>query len=68
MITLGLYTVIHIGVGNVIMPLIQKRTIDLPPAFTLASLTLFGVLFGVAGVAVATPVVAAVRHAMLRLE
>lgn len=68
LITLGLYVVIHVAVGNVVMPLIQNRTVDLPPALALASLTLFGVLFGVAGVAVATPVVAAIRHAVLRLQ
>ena len=49
-------------------PLIQKQTVHLPPALTPASLILFGVLFGVASVAVATPVVAAVRHAVLRLQ
>ena len=68
LITLGLYTVIHIGVGYVVMPLIQKQTVHLAPAITLASLILFGVLFGVGSVAVATPVVAAIRHAVLRLQ
>ncbi len=68
LITLGLYTAIHVGVGYVVMPLIQKQTVHLPPAMTLASLILFGVLFGVASVAVATPVVAAIRHAVLRLQ
>jgi predicted PurR-regulated permease PerM len=68
LITLGLFTVIHIGVGYVVVPLIQKQAVHLPPALTLASLILFGVLFGVASVAVATPLVAAIRHAFLRLQ
>ena len=68
LIVLGLYTVIHVGVGYAIMPLIQKQAVHLPPAWTLASLVLFGVLFGVASVAVATPIVAAIRHAVLRLQ
>ena len=66
--TLGLYAVIHIGVGYVVMPLIQKQAVQLAPAWTLASLILFGVLFGVASVAVATPIAAAIRHAVLRLQ
>jgi predicted PurR-regulated permease PerM len=66
--TLGLFAVIHFVVGNVIVPMIQKRTLDLPPAVALASLALFGALFGLASVAVATPVVVAVRHAILRLR
>jgi predicted PurR-regulated permease PerM len=68
LVTMGLYVVIHVVVGNVVMPMIQKRTVDLPPAFALASLTLFGVLFGIAGITVATPIVAAIRHALLRLQ
>lgn len=52
LIVLGLYTVIHVGVGYAVMPLIQKQAVHLPPALTLASLILFGALFGVASVAV----------------
>jgi predicted PurR-regulated permease PerM len=66
--TLGLYTVIHIGVGYVATPLVQKQAVHLPPALTLASLILFGAVFGIASVAVATPLVAAIRHAVLRLR
>ena len=68
LIVLGLYTVIHVGIGYAVMPLIQKEAVHLPPALTLASLVLFGVLFGVASVAVATPLVAAIRHAALRMQ
>jgi predicted PurR-regulated permease PerM len=68
LITLGLYTVIHIGVGYVVSPLIQKQAVHLPPALTLASLILFGALFGIASLVVATPLVAAIRHAVLRLQ
>ncbi len=68
LIVLALYTVIHIGVGYAVMPLIQKQAVHLPPALTLASLVLFGALFGVMSVAVATPLVAAIRHGVLRLQ
>jgi predicted PurR-regulated permease PerM len=67
-VALGIYVILHVVVGNVIVPLIQKQTLDLPPALALASLTLFGVLFGVASVAVATPVVIVARRAVLNLH
>jgi len=67
-VTLGLFAVIHFVVGNIMVPMMQKRTLDLPPAVALASLAIFGVLFGLASVAVATPVVVAIRHAVLRLR
>ena len=68
LIVLGLYTVIHVGIGYAVMPLIQKQAVHLPPAWTLAALVLFGVLFGAASIALATPIVAAIRHAILRLQ
>jgi predicted PurR-regulated permease PerM len=68
LIVLGLYTVIHVCIGYAVMPVIQKQAVHLPPALTLASLVLFGVLFGVASIAVATPLVAAIRHAILRMQ
>jgi predicted PurR-regulated permease PerM len=67
-VTLGLYAVIHFAVGNIMVPMMQKRTLDLPPAVALAALALFGVLFGLASVAVATPLVVVIRHAILRLR
>lgn len=45
--------------GNVIAPLIQKRTVDLPPALTILSQTILGSLFGVLGLILATPLTAA---------
>jgi len=68
LVTLSLYTVIHVAIAYVLTPIIQKEAVHLPPALTLASLVLFGILFGVASVAVATPLVAALRHAVLRVR
>ena len=45
--------------GNVIAPLIQKRTVELPPVVTLLSQTVLGTLFGPMGLILATPVTAA---------
>ncbi len=64
-VTLALYVILHVLVANVFLPVIQKRTLDLPPALAVASLALFGVLFGVLGVAVAMPFVIVIRQAVL---
>ncbi len=44
--------------GNLIAPLIQKRTVALPPALTILSQTIMATLFGVLGIILATPMVA----------
>ncbi len=50
--------------GNVIAPLIQKRTISLPPALTILSQTILGTLFGAFGLILATPLFAALLTAV----
>ena len=45
--------------GNVISPLISKRTVELPPVVTLLSQTVLGTLFGPMGLILATPITAA---------
>ena len=50
--------------GNVIAPLIQKRTVSLPPALTILSQTILGTLFGAFGLILATPLVAALLAAV----
>jgi predicted PurR-regulated permease PerM len=54
-----LYAAVQTLEGNVIAPLIQKRTVDLPPALTILSQTLLGSLFGIIGLILATPLAAA---------
>jgi predicted PurR-regulated permease PerM len=53
--TLVFYIVIHQFEGHVLIPLIQRRVVALPPALTLFSVVGFGVLFGPVGVVFATP-------------
>ena len=55
----GLFVVVQTLEGNVIAPLIQRRTVSLPPALTLFSQTVLGTLFGPLGLVLATPVMAA---------
>lgn len=60
-----LITVIAIYLGvqalesYVVTPLLQQEKVSLPPAFVIAVQLLFGVLFGVLGLALATPISAA---------
>ena len=54
-----LFLVVQTLEGNVIAPLIQKRTISMPPVLTILSQTVLGTLFGGLGLILATPVAAA---------
>ena len=54
-----LFTAIQTLEGNVIAPLIQKRTVELPPVLTIFSQTVLGTLFGPLGLILATPLTAA---------
>ncbi|GIZ50130.1 AI-2E family transporter [Noviherbaspirillum aridicola] len=53
-----LFLAIQIGEGYLLMPLIERRTVSLPPAVTIVVQVLMGALFGMAGVALATPLAA----------
>ncbi|MGC8493871.1 MAG: AI-2E family transporter [Syntrophobacteraceae bacterium] len=53
-----LYIGIHIVEGYIASPMIQSRTVYLPPLLTLAVITL-GMSYGILGAVVATPVTAA---------
>ncbi|WP_035669845.1 AI-2E family transporter [Bradyrhizobium liaoningense] len=61
------YTIIQSIEGHVIGPLIQRQAVETPPAWTLVAIVLLGALFGVMGVAVAMPLVAVGRVAIIRL-
>ena len=53
--TAGFYVAVHQFEGHVLIPLIQRRVVAVPPAMTLFSVLGFGVLFGPLGVVFATP-------------
>lgn len=65
LLTAGLYLLIQQIEGNVLMPIIQARSVDLPPALTLFSLVALGLLFGIPGVLMATPLTV-VGYVMVR--
>ena len=64
---LGVHTVIQTVEGYLFAPLIQRRAVDLPPVLSLAAVTVSGVLFGAMGAALVTPLVAALKVAVVRL-
>jgi predicted PurR-regulated permease PerM len=60
------YTVIQTIEGFVLAPLISKGSVNVAPAWTLFAIVILGALFGAMGVALAAPVLAVGRIAVLR--
>ncbi len=60
------YTLLQMIEGYAMVPLIQRRAISVPPAIILFSQVLMGVLFGVVGIVLATPIAGAVAVVLRR--
>lgn len=60
------YLVVQTVDGNVIVPMVAKKTADLAPALVLGAQLIFGVLFGILGLALADPIVAMIKIALER--
>lgn len=58
------YVIIHIVDGNIIVPMVARRSVDLAPALVLAAQLLLGSLLGVLGLALADPIVAMIKVAL----
>jgi predicted PurR-regulated permease PerM len=65
--TLVFYVAAHQFEGHVLIPLIQRRVVSVPPALTLFSVLAFGLLFGPLGVILATPLAVTVMVLVKRL-
>lgn len=65
--TLVFYVAAHQFEGHVLIPLIQRRVVSVPPALTLFSVLAFGLLFGPLGVILATPLAVVVMVLVRRL-
>ncbi|MCP1167174.1 AI-2E family transporter [Limimaricola sp. ASW11-118] len=52
---LGIFVAVQQFEGNVLMPIIQKRAVALPPVLSILAIVAFGALFGFLGIVVATP-------------
>lgn len=64
---LGLYVVIQQVESNLVTPLVQRRTVHLPPALPLFAVVVFGLLFGLTGVLLATPLAVVAYVAVKKL-
>jgi len=53
--TIAIYLCVQQVQGNIIMPLIQRRVVQLPPVLTLFSIVSFTILFGALGLFLAAP-------------
>ena len=63
---IAIYFAIQNFDGYVVIPMVARRTVDLPPALTLSSQILASTLFGVLGLALADPMVAMIKVALQR--
>lgn len=63
----AVFTVLQWIEGYFISPLIQQRIVHLPPALSLAFLSVMAALFGGIGIALATPLLAVLRTLVLEL-
>ena len=59
--TIIVYAVVQTVDGYIIVPVIARKTVDLPPALVLAAQLIMGVLFGILGLALADPMVAMIK-------
>ncbi|HET8612252.1 MAG TPA: AI-2E family transporter [Sphingomonas sp.] len=60
------YFVVQTFDGYVLIPMVAKRTVDLPPALTLGAQILASALFGVIGLALADPMTTMIKVALER--
>src|SRR5207249_5129024 len=58
--TLALHLGLHILEGYILVPLVQRRAVHLPPSLTLVAQLLLGDLLGVLGLFVAAPLTVSV--------
>lgn len=67
LMTVALYVVVQQVEGNVVMPLVQQRVAELPPALLLFAIVAAGLLFGLVGVLLAAPLTVATYVLIKRL-
>ena len=55
------YVVVQTVDGNIVIPMVAKKTVDLAPALVLGAQLIMGALFGIIGLALADPMVAMIK-------
>ncbi len=63
---IGVYLAVQILDGNVVVPMVAKRTADLAPALVLGMQLIMGTLFGILGLMLADPLVVMLKVALER--
>ena len=63
---IGTYLIVQTIDGWVVIPLVARQTVDLPPALTLSMQILASTLFGLLGLALADPLTAMIKVALER--
>ena len=64
--TLAVYFLVQNFDGYIVIPMIAKKTVDLAPGLVLSAQLIFGVLFGILGLALADPLLAMIKVALER--
>jgi len=64
---LGLYVVVQQIENNIIVPMVQQRTVNLPPALGLFAIVALGLLFGPLGLLLGTPLTVVLMVAVRKL-
>ena len=59
LLVIGLYVIVQQLEGNVITPLILEKRLDIPPVLTVVAVSAMGMVFGVLGMLIAEPLLAA---------
>jgi predicted PurR-regulated permease PerM len=67
-LTLGIYVLLQLIEGNVLVPIIMRNSVGLSPFLVLVSLLIGGAVAGVLGAIVAVPVVAGITVVLERLQ
>ncbi|MBB3033207.1 AI-2E family transporter [Alteriqipengyuania lutimaris] len=63
---IAVYFVVQTFDGYVVIPMIARKTVDLPPALVLGAQLIMGVLFGIIGLLLADPLLAMIKVALVR--
>jgi predicted PurR-regulated permease PerM len=66
--TLGVYFLLHLIEGNVLVPIVMRNSVGLSPFLVLVSLLLGGTVGGILGAVVAVPIVAGITVVLGRLQ
>jgi predicted PurR-regulated permease PerM len=64
----GVYVVLQVAEGQVLVPLVMRNTIGISPFLVIASLLVGGAVGGIPGAFLAVPTVAAVEVVLERLQ